>query len=361
MSINEISLGNEQFIELYNSSDKPVDLSGWEVEITRSGWAPVRAARLPAGTGIKAKDFLVLRPNADALAFDAAPLTNIFIPVSTDPKHLFKAGSTNLPVTSVSSLEAGQKIGIDLGGKYEEVTITKVGTPGTQTTLVGPAKAGDKTLNLEVNSNLTEGMEIIIGTGQRKEVRKITKIVRVSATPQPRRLSQRTQPFEPGVVEIDQPLTIDQIAGIDVWAFGTGIEFTPALKYDHMSGDAISGPAAKLAQDGSYSYTYSTRAGAIALYHGDVLVDAVIYGSKQSNSSANGTIARPDLAVLEGEQTQGGCLAEVPQMRMPRGMNQGATAAPSYSLVRLPDGNDNDALCEIAYTSTPTPGKPNQK
>ena len=61
-----------------------------------------------------------------------------------------------------------------------------------------------------------------------------------------------------------------------------------------MSGDAISGPAAKLAQDGSYSYTYSTRAGAIALYHGDVLVDAVIYGSKQSNSSANGTIARPD-------------------------------------------------------------------
>lgn len=361
VSINEISLGNEQFIELYNSSDKPVDLSGWEVEITRSGWAPVRAARLPAGTVIKAKDFLVLRPNADALAFDAAPLTNIFIPVSTDPKHLFKAGSTNLPVTSVSSLEAGQKIGIDLGGKYEEVTITKVGTPGTQTTLVGLAKAGDKTLNLEVNSNLTEGMEIIIGTGQRKEVRKITKIVRVSATPQPRRLSQRTQPFEPGVVEIDQPLTIDQIAGIDVWAFGTGIEFTPALKYDHMSGDAISAPVAPLAQDGSYSYTYSTRAGAIALYHGDVLIDAVIYGSKQSNSSANGTIARPDLAVLEGEQTQGGCLAEVPQMRMPRGMNQGATAAPSYSLVRLPDGNDNDALCEIAYTSTPTPGKPNKK
>ena len=361
VSINELSLGNEQFIELYNSSDEAVDLSGWEVEITRSGWAPVRAARLPAGTVIKAKDFLVLRPNADALAFDAAPLTNIFIPVSTDPKHMFKAGSTNLPVTSAAGLEAGQKIGIDLGGKYEEVTLTKVGTAGTQTTLVGPAKAGDKTLNLEVTANLTEGMEITIGTGQRKEVRKVTKVVKVSEAPAPRRFGQQSQPHEPGVVEIDKPLTIDQIAGIDVWAFGTGIEFTPALKYDHMSGDAISGPAAKLAQDGSYSYTYSTRAGAIALYHGNVLVDAVIYGSKQSNSSANGTIARPDLAVLEGEQTQGGCLAEVPQMRMPRGMNQGSTSAPTYSLVRLPDGNDNDALCEIAYTSTPTPGKPNKK
>ena len=359
VSINEISLGSEQFIELYNSSDEPVDLSGWELEITRSGWAPVCAARMPAGTVIKAKDFLVMRPNAEALQFDAAPLTKIFIPVSTAPKSVFKAGSTNLPVTSVDGLQAGQKIGIDLGGKYEEVTLTKVGTPGTQTVLVGPAKAGDKTLNLEVTANLSEGMEITIGTGQRKEVRKVTNVIRKTQAPAPRRFGQQSQPQEPGVVEIDKPLSIDQIAGVDVWAFGTGIEFTPALRYDHMSGDAISAPLVKTANDGSYSYTYSTRAGAIALYHGDVPVDAVIYGSKQSNSSANGTICRPDLAVLEGEQTQGGCLAEVPQVRMPRGMNQGQASAPTYSLVRLPDGNDRDALCEIAYTSNPTPGSSN--
>ena len=359
VSINEISLGSEQFIELYNSSDEPVDLSGWELEITRSGWAPVCAARMPAGTVIKAKDFLVMRPNAEALQFDAAPLTKIFIPVSTAPKSVFKAGSTNLPVTSVDGLQAGQKIGIDLGGKYEEVTLTKVGTPGTQTVLVGPAKAGDKTLNLEVTANLSEGMEITIGTGQRKEVRKVTNVIRKTQAPAPRRFGQQSQPQEPGVVEIDKPLSIDQIAGVDVWAFGTGIEFTPALRYDHMSGDAISAPLVKPAQDCSYSYTYSTRAGAIALYHGDVPVDAVIYGSKQSNSSANGTICRPDLAVLEGEQTQGGCLAEVPQVRMPRGMNQGQASAPTYSLVRLPDGNDRDALCEIAYTSNPTPGSSN--
>jgi hypothetical protein len=204
-------------------------------------------------------------------------------------------------------------------------------------------------------------MEITIGTGQRKEVRKVTKVVKVSQAPTSRRgFGQQSQPHEPGVVEIDKPLTIDQIPGVDVWAFGTGIEFTPALKYDHMSGDAISAPFVKPANDGSYSYTYSTRAGAIALYHGDVPVDAVIYGSKQSNSSANGTICRPDLAVLEGEQTQGGCLAEVPQIRMPRGMNQGQASAPTYSLVRMPDGNDRDALCEIQYTQNPTPGTANK-
>ena len=359
VSINEISLGNEQFIELYNASDEAVDLSGWEVEITRSGWAPVRAAQLPAGTVIDAKGFLVMRPDANALAFDAAPLTTIFIPVSTDPKSTFKAGSTSLPVTSVAGLEVGQKIGIDLGGNYEEVTLTKVGTAATQTVLVGPAKAGDKVLTLEATADMQEGMEITISTGQRKEVRRITKVIKSSQAPKPRRFGQPVEVHEPGIVEIDRPLSMDQIASVDIWTPGSGIEFTPALKYDHTSGDAISGPAAPTAQDGSYSYTYSTRAGAIALYNGNVLVDAVVYGSQQSNSSANGTIARPDLAVLEGDQSQGGCLAVVPQMRRPFGRNAEPTPTPVQSLIRFPDGNDNDALCEIRISENPTPGNKN--
>ena len=359
VSINEISLGNEQFIELYNASDEVVDLSGWEIEITRSGWAPVRAARLPDGTSIQPKGFLVLRPNTGALAFDTAPLTNIFIPVSTDPKSVFRAGSTSLPVTSVAGLEVGQKIGIDLGGNYEEVTLTKVGTAGTLTTLVGPAKEGDRILTLDVTADMREGMEITISTGQRKEVRRITKVVKVANARPPRRFGQPEIVHEPGIVEIDEPLSMDQIAGVDVWTPGSGIEFTPALKYDHTSGDAISAPAVPIAQDGSYSYTYSDRAGAIALYHGDVLVDAVIYGSRQSNSSANGTIARPDLAVLEGDQSQGGCLAVVPQMRRPLGRNTDAVSPTVHSLIRFPDGNDKDALCEIKASTNPTPGSEN--
>jgi hypothetical protein len=225
--------------------------------------------------------------------------------------------------------------------------------------LVGPAKAGDKTLTLEATADMREGMEITISTGQRKEVRRITKVIKSSEAPKPRRFGQPAEVHEPGIVEIDEPLSMDQIAKVDVWTPGTGIEFTPALKHDHMSGDAISAPAAPVAQDGSYSYTYSTRAGAIALYHGDVLVDAVIYGSQQSNSSANGTIARPDLAVLEGEQSQGGCLAVVPQMRRQFGRNMEPAPMPVYSLIRYPDGNDKDALCEIRASESPTPGTEN--
>ena len=300
-----------------------------------------------------------MRPDAAALAFDAAPLTSVFIPVSTDPKSVFKAGSTCLPVTSTAGLEVGQKIGIDLGGNYEEVTLTKVGTPGTLTVLVGPAKAGDKTLTLEATADMREGMEITISTGQRKEVRRITKVIKSSEAPKPRRFGQPAEVHEPGIVEIDEPLSMDQIARVDVWTPGTGIKFTPALKHDHMSGDAISGPAAPVAQDGSYSYTYSPRAGAIALYHGDVLVDAVIYGSQQSNSSANGTITRPDLAVLEGEQSQGGCMAVAPQPRRPYGRNMQPAPMPAQSLIRYPDGNDKDALCEIRISESPTPGTEN--
>ena len=202
-------------------------------------------------------------------------------------------------------------------------------------------------------------MEITISTGQRKEVRRITKVVKVANARPPRRFGQPEIVHEPGIVEIDEPLSMDQIAGVDVWTPGSGIEFTPALKYDHTSGDAISAPAVPIAQDGSYSYTYSDRAGAIALYHGDVLVDAVIYGSRQSNSSANGTIARPDLAVLEGDQSQGGCLAVVPQMRRPYGRNADAVSPTVHSLIRFPDGNDKDALCEIKASTNPTPGSEN--
>ena len=360
VSINEISLSDQQFIELYNSSDQPVDLSGWELEITRSGWAPVRAAILPEGTQIAPHSYLVMRPDSAALQFDTLPMTRIFIPVSTGPKTVIPAGSTGISAASVAGFKEGMKIGIDLGGRYEEVTLTSVGSAATQTTLASAAKAGDTVIDIDVTENMCEGMEITISTGQRKEVRTITKVLRVSHAPQPRRFGQPAEIREPGQVELDRPLTIDQMAGVDVWTPGTGLEFTPALKYDHMCGDAITAPASQPATDGSYSFTYSTRAGAIALYHGDVLVDAVIYGSKQSNSSANGTITRPDLAVLEGEQTQGGCLAEVPQFRMPR-MIPGQPAAParSFSLIRYPDGYDPDALCEIQNTTVPTPGSAN--
>src|SRR5687768_5401870 len=83
---------------------------------------------------------------------------------------------------------------------------------------------------------------------------------------------------------------------------------------------------------------------------GAVVMDAIVYGSQQSNSSANGYITRPDLATLEGVQHQGGCMAIVPGAGSgPATANIAAAAAapgaPNRSIGRFPDGHDDDSLC----------------
>jgi hypothetical protein len=71
----------------------------------------------------------------------------------------------------------------------------------------------------------------------------------------------------------------------------------------------------------------------------------MVYGSQQSNSSANGTITSPEIATLEGVQTGGGCMVVVPAL--PRGFQQSASTndQTNKSYGRFPDGNDNDNNC----------------
>ncbi len=379
--INEVGFAGGQFIELYNQTDQPVDLWGYTIEITRSGWAPVTAAVLPEGTTLAPGGFLLLTPSADAIRADTLALTTLFTPVSTGPWLTFAAGSTTLPVTSAKGLKAGQRVGIDVGGNYEEVTLTQVGTPATQTTLSQDAKAGDKVISMEATVALRAGDELTLSTGARKEILRVKKVLKVSEAPV-RRYGPAV-PHEPGEVELESPLQGNHQKGVDISATGTGIAFTPALRFAHRSGDALQvlpedapapaadakAPAYTPATDGThYGYTLSTRAGAVALYKGDVPVDAIVYGSKQSNSSGNGTIARPDLATLEGVQEQGGCIAVAPSLFPFRAGFRTGSAAPApdpdfkNSLIRFPDGADTDNLCnDFMETDTPTPGAPNVK
>lgn len=384
--INEVGFYGEQFIELFNNSSSAIDLGGYTVEITRSGWAPVTAAKFPKGITIGPNDFLVLRASAESLMADSLLLTTIFSPISTGPRISVPAGSTTLPLTAVNGMKAGQRIGINVGAgvsdKYEEVLITEVGTPATQSVLSTAAKAGDTTLEIETTINLRAGDALTISTGQRKEIAIIKSITKVSDVPAPRRWGQPNQPHIPGQVELEAPLANDHMEGVDVSAMGSGITITPALQYEHISGEAVQvlpenvtgatinakAPFYTLAQDGvHYGYTPSLRAGAIALYKDNVLIDAIVYGSKQSNSSGNGTITRPDLATLEGEQTFGGNIAVVPNaFRMGAGFRPMPGQMPQpqdihNSLVRFPDGADTDNLFEDFTTSDqPTPGAANK-
>ena len=411
------------FIELYNSGDDEVDLSGVELVIRRSGWAPVTAYTFPSGFTFKAGRFMLLEQAVSAVtapAFEgdtevclltdllgrnyvrigesayeivergrpAGDFTTVFTPVSTGPWMTVPVGSTSIPVTSVAGFEAGDKMGIGLGGDYEVVTVKEVGTPSTQSTLSEASEIGATRLVIEVTASLIPGSVITVDTGDRIETVTVKALVRASDPPAPRRFGQPAQAHEPGIVELAEPLKKAHAAGVDVSCPGTGVSFEPATRFAHVSGEAVQplGTPYKLDKplksdvaaydvanivicDGGPGFDYDIfgyapfqTAGSIALVDpatGAVL-DAIVYGSQQSNSSANGTIASPELATLEGVQDGGGCIAVLPQIR-PSFRPGASESLPLYrSLVRYPDGADTDNLCrDFRLSSLPTPGSAN--
>lgn len=414
VKINEVRFrtGNSltnQFIELYNASPTPVDISNWSIVSTPGGWNSVKLATIPAGTKIAGKGFYLLGMGSTGLVAPAtlgdnvihvqdatnfvagqqinidgesrtiatvgtaaAPMTTVYIPVSTSSKLVIRAGATNLPVTNAAGFTVGQKIGIDFGGNYEIATVTAVGKAASQTTLFAAAKAGSTTIKVLDNANMTVGDIITINTGARVENVTVKRIVNVAAAPAGGRGRG-----EGGEVELTAPLKMDHMADVDVYGPGTGINFSPATKFTHQSADAVQAlgtgitlqsklvkshkagaavintQATTIGYQGTqkpnqwYGLPLSSVAGSIALMDasGKVLVDGLVYGSQQSNSSANGYITSPEIATLEGEQVQGGCIVALPGSAARQVPTANANDQTNISVGRFPDGKDSDSNC----------------
>ncbi len=407
VKINEVRFSTSnnitnQFIELYNASNAAVDISNWSLINTQAQFAPVKAATIPAGTKLAAHGFYLLGLSGSGLSapvtkgekiinvrsitgFEvgnkididgetrsivnvgsaASAMTTVFIPVSTGPWLTIPAGSTNIPVTSATGIEVGQKIGIDIGGNFEVCTVTSVGKAATQTTLFEAAVAGATRIKVADNASMTVGDMLTVGTGARKEVVRIKTIVNVVTAPVGRPGGMNAGGG--GELELSSPLKFNNISGVDVSDIGTGITFTPAIRYSHKSADAIQAlgtgitldsPLDKSHEYGAplvnpvaitvgyqgpptpnqwYGGPFSSSAGSIALMDatGVLLVDAMVFGSQQANSSANGPVTSPDIATLEGDQSQGGCIVVVPRVSSGAGVSRGL----------YPDGADKDNNC----------------
>lgn len=409
VKINELrfaSGGNatDQFVELYNASASAVDISSWKLVNTQTFFAPLPLATIPAGTKIAPGTHYLLGLASSGLAAPAAagattlnvrsvggfaagqPITingenrtvksvgtaatvptTIFIPVSTGPWLTVPAGSTNIPVANAAGFAVGQKMGIDAGGQHEIVTVTTVGKAGVQTTTSTPTKTGETVIRVVNAANITVGDSLSLGTGQRLEIVKVASIGATEGNGTP--------------VTLAAPIKFSNISGVDVAGPGTGIGFTPATRFAHTSGDAVQAlgsgitldrPLARAHAHGApivnaavktdgyqgpapnqwFGGNLSIRGGSVALTspNGNVLVDAIVYGSQQSNSSASGAITTPEIATLEGVQHQGGCIAVIPGAGS--GPSAPATAlaasapgAPNRSIGRFPDGADADSLC----------------
>jgi len=432
IKINEIRFG-DQFIELYNASDKEVDISKWTLTNTLSQWAPVKLATIPAGTKLAGHGFYLLGLASSGLAAPASqgatiinvrstngfetgqkieidgetrmianvgtaatPMTTVFVPVSTGPWLTIPPGSTNLPVTSADGFMVGQKIGIDTGGNYELATVIAAGKAATQTTLSEAAVAGANTIKLAANSDMTVGDTVTLDTGTHKELATVKRIVNIVAAPSGRGgFGGARGGGAAGEIELAAPLKFDHRSGIDVSDAGTGISFSPATRFPHVSGDAVQALGDGITLDralvknheygaavvnplittGSYQgpptpsqwfgNPLSASAGSIALFDasGKVLVDGMVFGSQQSSSSANGTIASPEIATLEGVQSQGGCIVVPPNSGRGSFGGRGAPAAgaTNRSVGLASDGADTDNNCSDFQSQTPTPGAHNQK
>lgn len=414
VKINEVRFrtGNSltnQFIELYNASATPVDISNWSIVSTPGGWASVKLATIPAGTKIAGKGFYLLGMGnsgllAPASAGDntiyvndvtnfkegqqitiggevntiesvgtaASPMTTLFIAVSRSAKIITGIGTTKIPVTNAAGFVVGQKIGIDMGGNYEIATVTNVGKAATQTTLFAAANKGSTTIKVADNANMSVGDIITINTGARMETVTVKRIVNVVSAP----VGGRGR-GEAGEVELTAALKMDHMADVDVYGTGTGITFTPATKFMHASADAVQALGTGITLKNKLTKNHpvgvavvnsavvttgyqntqkpnqwfgmplSSVAGSLALMDasGKVLVDGLVYGSQQGNSSANGYITSPEIATLEGEQVQGGCIVALPWSAARQVPVANANDQTNLSVGRFPDGSDNDSNC----------------
>ncbi len=93
--------GNEtQWIELYNSSNSDIDISGWKIGTSKNS---SNAFTIPAGTIVNTKDFLILAASSDVMASLWGLIKNVIeygeaviIDKTGDDIHLFNNENTDI-------------------------------------------------------------------------------------------------------------------------------------------------------------------------------------------------------------------------------------------------------------------------
>jgi hypothetical protein len=292
------------FIELFNAGSRNVDISNWTLAEHPTQQAIFSVVKVPAGTKLAAGGFYVLglsnsglavpvRAGAttinvrsttgmtagDSIGIDtganaetrkivsigtaASNNTTLWQPLPDGPILTIPAGSTSVPVTSVSGFAVGEKIAIGYGGsyptvagtmeRYEVATVTAVGKQGTQAFLGANALAGSNNIKVTNIASISVGDKIrldIDSVGHGIETVSVTRV----GTPSSRAALSANAP--PGATNITvrganafrlgdkltvgapgETVTISAVGASG--PTGTGVDFTPALAQAHPIGDAV--------------------------------------------------------------------------------------------------------------------------
>jgi len=212
--------------------------------------------------------------------------TVIWQPLPEGPVITLPAGSKNIPVVSVNGFKVGQKMAIGYGAKYpaiaegtekyEIVTITSVGKPGTQAYLAVDAKAGTTNLKMSSVANISVGDKIrldIDSKGHGIETVTVTKVGTQSSR------SPGRGPFTPAEdagtgIDISAPLKYNHAANMPYSVNGTGITFEPATTVAHSSNEPV------LSLNNSITLDKPLA--------NDQAIDAIVYDAKVKNAGYQG-------------------------------------------------------------------------
>ncbi|HET8655679.1 MAG TPA: arabinofuranosidase catalytic domain-containing protein [Longimicrobiaceae bacterium] len=338
--------------------------------ITRVGTAAGLAAESRSSGG---------RPGA------AGGATTLWQPLPEGPVITIPVGSTNVPVTSVAGFDVGQKMAIGYGAtyptvakaveKYEVVTVTRVGKPGTQAYLSAEAKAGDTNIKVSSVENISVGDRIrldIDSEGHGIETVTVTGV----GTPSVRSTFggplKATEDAGTGL-DLAEPLKFDHASNLPFSVRGTGISFEPATAFAHSSNEPVLPLGTGITLDRPLA--------------NDHAIDAVVRDAKVTTAGYQGAPAPdqwfggPDLGpragtlvlrdaagrvvdsqnygglvdpwAAEGYQAasgagESGCSAPAPEAgRFGFFGARGGTppASPNRSAGRFPDGRDEDSNC----------------
>ena len=303
----------DSFIELYNAGSRSVDISHWTLTAHPSQQAIFSTMKIPSGTQLAAGGFylfglsnsglvaparsgdsaIYVRSTAgmsvgDTVEIDtgsdletrriasigtaASNHTTLWQPVPDGPVITIPAGSTNVPVASVSGLVAGQKMAIGYGAtypavardleQYEVVTVTAVGKPGTQAYLAADAPAGATNIKVTSVSEVSVGDKIRLDIDSRGHGIETVIVTRIGAQANRTNLAHDTSAGATNIkvrsvnglaagdkILIGTPANREEVTVASVGTAGptgTGIEFTPALAQAHSHDETVMAPGTGL-------------------------------------------------------------------------------------------------------------------
>ena len=300
-----------------------------------------------------------------------------------------RAGATNIKVTSVAGITAGDTIRLDIdtvGYGIETVTVTKVGTPASRAALAADATAGATTIVVRGRGNVTGfvvGDAMTVGTPANQQTVTITAVGAASPT-------GMSVDFTPALavthltredvvahgtgLDLAAPLKFKHAANMPFSARGTGIGFTPATAFAHSSnepvqplgtGITLNTPLAK-----AHSIDAVVRDAAVttAGYQGTPAPNQWFGGPALSNSAGNMVLRDATGLVVDSlnygllvdpwasegyhgisGSEEGGCRVPTPGVGGgfgPFAAAAASTTTPHRSAGRFPDGADTDSNCQ---------------